>query len=434
MAIALAICCAWSITSTTHSPTHIGAFSLPAVTTTKIGDNNIISSSNNDGNRIRIRQTTRISSLNSDDADANGNANEYASVWSPDLRRVMAGIAGVGALETGYLTYAKLFSDATTNGALLFCGSSSNSYSSCDRVLNGPYSNLPFFESIPLASLGFLAYSSVVVLALLPLFGGNDGTTDDTNDGGGDTSNRIVLTALTTSMATFSIFLMTLLFGVLQTSCPYCVVSAACSFLLANIALIGGCLPERTEIETSASTTAAANGGKTVFAGFAGGVVGAVLLFGAGSIDSINNNFGSSTSTLVATINGQSTSSSPEKVMLYAPPAITTDSSERALALGRELHALGGARMYGAHWCSHCYDQKQTLGKQVFGSDGNGFVEYVECSNDGVRSQSKVCKAKEIPGYPTWEIQGKLYPGEQELDELEDLVKGLKEGSTTTTK
>mmetsp|Transcript_21310 Transcript_21310/g.46535 ORF Transcript_21310/g.46535 Transcript_21310/m.46535 type:complete len:459 (+) Transcript_21310:268-1644(+) len=436
MLIALAICCVWSITSTrhsqsqSHSHTVVGAFSLPAVTTTKIGSNNIIGS--NDGNRRRIRQKTRISSLNnSDEDDVNANTNANASVWSPDLRRVVAGIAGVGALETGYLTYAKLFSDATTNGALLFCGSSSNSYSSCDRVLNGPYSNLPFFESVPLASLGFLAYGSVVVLALLPLFGGNDDTNDNDGD---DTNNRIALTALTTSMATFSIFLMTLLFGVLQTSCPYCVVSATCSFLLANIALIGGCLPERTEIE---STAAAANGGKTVFAGFAGAVVGAVLLFGAGSIDSINNSFGGSTSTLVATINGQSaststsTSTASEKVMLYAPPTITTDSSERALALGRELQALGGARMYGAHWCSHCYDQKQTLGKQVFGD--KGFVEYVECSSDGVRSQSKVCKAKEIPGYPTWEIQGKLYPGEQELDELEDLVKGLKEGSTTTT-
>mmetsp|Transcript_26730 Transcript_26730/g.73529 ORF Transcript_26730/g.73529 Transcript_26730/m.73529 type:complete len:100 (-) Transcript_26730:99-398(-) len=91
--------------------------------------------------------------------------------------------------------------------------------------------------------------------------------------------------------------------------------------------------------------------------------------------------------------------------------------------------------MYGAHWCSHCYDQKEILGKQVFASEregGFGFVQYVECSRDGVDSKSGVCKEKEIPGYPTWEIKGKLYPGQQELDELEELVKGIKGEAAAT--
>ncbi|VEU44460.1 unnamed protein product [Pseudo-nitzschia multistriata] len=329
--------------------------------------------------------------------------NEGEAVWSPGLRKTMAGVAGLGAVETGYLTYAKV------TGGLPFCGSGEASYSTCDAVLNGPYAHLPFFEDLPLASLGFVAYASVAALALSPLAAGD-------NEGGGDATNRVLLAALATSMATFSVFLMTLLFGVLEASCPYCVFSACCSIFLAAVALIGGCLP---------SGGNASAGGRTVLAGFAGAVAGAVLLFAVGGADAASAGSPPG-STLAATISGSSRGE-PQQ-LLYAPPEITTDSSERALALGRDLASLGGARMYGAHWCSHCYDQKQILGKQVFDKT-SGFVEYVECSKDGINSQSKTCKAKEIPGYPTFEIQGQLYPGQQDLGELEDLVKGLKEAS-----
>ena len=64
--------------------------------------------------------------------------------------------------------------------------------------------------------------------------------------------------------------------------------------------------------------------------------------------------------------------------------------------------------MYGAFWCSHCYDQKQTLGAEAMRS-----IPYIECAKDGANSQRKLCQEKEIPGYPTWEINGKLHPGEQ---------------------
>ena len=318
-------------------------------------------------------------------------------------------MASLGALETGYLTYAKL---VAPNSATLFCGSSQSAVISCDQVLNGPYSNVPFLENVPLAVLGFLAYSSVVGLALFPLM----------NKRVDDTQNRILLTALTTTMATFSIFLMTLLFGVLQASCPYCVFSAADSFMLANLALIGGCLPEGTvEGSEERDTT----GGKTVAVGFLGAFLGAVLVFGNGSIDAINSVSGGNSSTLLATtISGGN--KQPQEGLLYAPPEITTESSARALSVARSLRDFD-AKMYGAHWCSHCYDQKQTLGKQVFDkSKGKPLVEYVECSKDGINSQSKVCKAKEVPGYPTWEIRGNLYPGEQSIDELEDLIKDIR--------
>ena len=101
-------------------------------------------------------------------------------------------------------------------------------------------------------------------------------------------------------------------------------------------------------------------------------------------------------------------------------PPITSHSSERALILAADLRRLD-AKMYGAYWCSHCYEQKQKLGLEAMGAGG---VEYIECSREGLNSRVQMCKAKDVPGYPTWEIGGKLYPGEMELDELEDIVNG----------
>jgi uncharacterized membrane protein len=408
-----------AFSSPLHSYHHIktinNKISVRSITTTKI-------------RHQQRRITTKISLSNDDDDDDdddinNDNDNNYNNnnaVWSPNLRRIIGGIASLGAIETGYLTYAKLFG-GSNGGGLLFCDeSSSGGYSSCDQVLNGPYSNLPFFDHVPLASLGLVAYTLVGVLALKPII--------FENDNGNDNTNRILLTTLTTTMGTFSIFLMTLLFGVLKTECPYCIFSAGCSILLANLALIGGCLPEQEVDETSEKTT---TGSRTVATGFLSAIIGAVLLFGTGSMNTFNsasNSFDSGT--LLASINGSNRNNDDGVggMKIYSPPEITTESSKRALDLARTLNTMD-AKMYGAYWCSHCFDQKEAFGKQVFSHNNENpskfNIEYVECSKDGENSQTKLCKSKEVPGYPTWEIQGKLYPGEQELDELEDLVKTI---------
>jgi hypothetical protein len=106
-----------------------------------------------------------------------------------------------------------------------------------------------------------------------------------------------------------------------------------------------------------------------------------------------------------------------------SPPEITKHSDSRALALAERLHSVN-ARMFGAYWCSHCYNQKQALGKEAY---DRGLVEYVECAKDGSQSQFRFCREKDVPGYPTWEIDGKLYPGEKSVEELERLLtsKGL---------
>mmetsp|Transcript_4542 Transcript_4542/g.9166 ORF Transcript_4542/g.9166 Transcript_4542/m.9166 type:complete len:82 (-) Transcript_4542:224-469(-) len=76
--------------------------------------------------------------------------------------------------------------------------------------------------------------------------------------------------------------------------------------------------------------------------------------------------------------------------------------------------------MYGAFWCSHCYDQKQSLGSEAMRA-----IPYVECDRDGYRTQRDLCRAKDVPGYPTWEIGGELFPGERSVDELREIVDGV---------
>ena len=78
--------------------------------------------------------------------------------------------------------------------------------------------------------------------------------------------------------------------------------------------------------------------------------------------------------------------------------------------------------MYGAYWCSHCNNQKQELGYEVVKE--KQMFTYIECDKEGLDSQYSMCKGnkKNIPGYPTWEISGEYFPGEQSLDELEKLL------------
>ena len=49
-------------------------------------------------------------------------------------------------------------------------------------------------------------------------------------------------------------------------------------------------------------------------------------------------------------------------------------------------------------------------------------VDYYECAADGFASRRSQCQERGVRGYPTWEINGKFYPGERSLDELQSLL------------
>ena len=59
-----------------------------------------------------------------------------------------------------------------------------------------------------------------------------------------------------------------------------------------------------------------------------------------------------------------------------------TPSSDFRLKVAAKLKNLN-AKMYGAYWCSHCYNQKQTLGIEAYES-----FEYIESQQTAQSSPS----------------------------------------------
>ncbi len=77
-----------------------------------------------------------------------------------------------------------------------------------------------------------------------------------------------------------------------------------------------------------------------------------------------------------------------------------------------------GAVFYGAFWCVHCQNQKAMFGRSV------RFLPYVECSMPDGQTQTSVCTAKGIKGYPTWEFSdGTRETGEVPLAVLAEKTK-----------
>eukprot|EP00967_Tisochrysis_lutea_P063241 scaffold81493_cov15-Tisochrysis_lutea.AAC.1 len=74
------------------------------------------------------------------------------------------------------------------------------------------------------------------------------------------------------------------------------------------------------------------------------------------------------------------------------PPEVTTTSSEQGVSLSKRLRDAG-ARMYGAFWCSHCFDQKQEFGKEAMAS-----FPYVECFPNGWRRVSVLRRSRSVRG------------------------------------
>jgi glutaredoxin len=100
---------------------------------------------------------------------------------------------------------------------------------------------------------------------------------------------------------------------------------------------------------------------------------------------------------------------------------LDNSSTPEAVTLAKALKKAN-AKVYTAYWCPHCHDQGELFGKEAF-----AIVVPVECAKDGKNSQAKLCQemAKKSAdfGFPTWEINGRFYPGVQPLDRLAEIVK-----------
>jgi uncharacterized membrane protein len=102
--------------------------------------------------------------------------------------------------------------------------------------------------------------------------------------------------------------------------------------------------------------------------------------------------------------------------LAYYKPDVTAESSKQAISLAQRLKE-SGAKMYGAFWCSHCFDQKQTFGQKAMPD-----FPYVECFPNGWRRGEKiaeVCETAGVRAFPTWIINGRIVEGDLSLDALE---------------
>jgi hypothetical protein len=287
------------------------------------------------------------------------------------------------------------------------------------------------------------AYSTVIILTLYPLLStqqtveqqklvSSNYSNGISHNNKNDLKNRITLLSVTTCMATFSIYLLFILLFVLHANCPFCILSAVLSISLGFISWLGGAADANNNNNKSAilvvpdpqsnvqpNTIQASSKGRLYVPPALFGLSSFVITTLATAVLYGTIYTGTLPPTALATSNSPTAvgPQQPQEVVVeLAPPPISTISTQRALLLSTELQNLN-TRFFGAYWCSHCYEQKERLGKEAMNK-----IPYIECSREGKNSQANLCKARKIPGYPTWEINNQLFPGERSIEELEDIV------------
>jgi Predicted membrane protein len=243
-----------------------------------------------------------------------GRSNSWIYGWS---RPMIIAIAIIGMIENIYLTTIKLM------GGTAVCPTSG-----CNEVLNSPYSTV---LGLPLTLFGFLAYTTVLLLAVAPV-ALNPGTQKSRSQTV-ETQTGFLLFLVTTAMVGFSSYLMFVLFFIIQAICPYCIASALFCVSLFVLTLIGQSWEDVGQMRLS---------------GLGVAMITAIVALGLyNSVD-------------IANASNSITDSQGETGL-----AITTTSGTAEIALARHLTQIG-AKEYGAYWCPHCYDQKQLFGKEAF--------------------------------------------------------------------
>ncbi len=281
------------------------------------------------------------------------------------VRVAMAVLATIGVIDTGSITLKKW-------GLLSSLSCSSEGFfgcNGCEKVLASAWGSL-FGQ--PLSLFGFLAYGTVLLLALVPLvLQGEARVTLGQRSWWG-------LFLVSTGMAVFSAVLIGVMVFGIRDCCPFCILSALLSLGLFVLSLIGG------DWEDS---------GQVLFRGvIVALIVGLVSLGWAAAVNRPASDLGRG-----------------------VPPAVTTASTPQTMALAEHLTSTG-AVMYSAYWCPHCHEQKELFGKEAAAK-----LTVVECAPDGRGSQKALCDSKKIEGFPTWEINGKLDSGVKPLAKLAEL-------------
>lgn len=259
--------------------------------------------------------------------------------------RAVATLAALGLAETTYLTAAKL---AHVDVVCPLSGG-------CAEILTSEYSNL--LGVVPISALGMVAYGAVALLSL------SGARALAAQREAAEAPLRSAVLAAGVAMASCSGYLM----GIMLTQfdgemCPWCVGSAALSFTIFGLVISG---LRRRELEQAAGPGL--------------GLVATCVM---------------ALSLTLGTPGGAEAGSKEITELPFREPVVTAASSERAVDLAARLRAAG-ARMYGAFWCGHCYQQKEAFGREAMAQ-----FPYVECFPNGwrrVRWWSQ-CPAAAAPG------------------------------------
>lgn len=291
--------------------------------------------------------------------------------WS---RPLIGAIAGLGILDTIYLTLVEW-------GVIKEALCPTTGIINCNAVLASSYAK---FFGVPLSVLGFFAYLGMAVLALSPLLVNPEEQKSLRSQL--ENTTWFAMFALATAMLFFSGYLFYLMAFEIKAFCLYCLLSTLTSIAIFVVVLIG-----RTWEDI----------GQLLFTGI---VVGMVSLIGILGVYATAGK-------PPTTAGGGTTNASGE-----VGPPVNNTSGQAEIALARHLTQVG-AKEYGAYWCPHCHEQKELFGKEAF-----VLLDYVECDPRGKNARPNLCQTAKIEGYPTWEIDGKLYAGVQSLSKLADLT------------
>ena len=281
-------------------------------------------------------------------------------------RIVMAVLATIGIIDTGSITLKRW-------GLLgnLKCPMGADG---CDKVLNSAWGTVA--PGIPLSLVGLLAYTAVLLLAVLPLLPG-------LQENKAELSRRTWwgLFSVSLGMAVFSGVLLGLMVFKIQAFCFFCVLSGVLSLSLFILSVVGGGWDDL---------------GQLIFRGILLAL--AVLMGGL----------------IWASVLDPERAGAPSLDPGAAKP-VESVSSPAKLALAEHL-ASKGAVVYTAYWCRHCHDQKEMFGKEAVAA-----LTVIECAADGQNNQAELCKSKGVQGFPSWEIDGQLDSGVKPLEELAQL-------------
>jgi uncharacterized membrane protein len=295
-------------------------------------------------------------------------------------RPLIGAIAGLGILNTGYITYNKLSSTAVACPA-----------GGCERVLESAYGNL---FGLPLSLFGLLAYLAMAVLALSPLLINPDEKKTLRNNL--ENNTWLLMFALATGMLLFSGYLMYIMFSKFVAPfganglCYFCIASATFATIIFVLTLLGKDWNDRGQLF------------------FLGTIVAMITLIGSIA-------WGATVGQAPANANAITDARGTPYYLLE------NTSGEAELQLARHLKQTG-AVMYGAYTCSHCCAQKE-----LFGKEATKEFTYVECIEGGKNAQPDVCQTElteaskqlgQPAGFPTWKVGGKYYSGRQGLQQL----------------